>query len=170
MFWLWPYIVDTNPLLITLVAQFTAKATNSVKPIYFLWLIYCSINQLKSHMLFTCKKILFSNFRWKEIFASGNSGWGLTSAHSAPFYYAPEPCLFLLTKETQIVNAQTVMDVRIGMWLVRLSIHWHRVMPSQIVMEVSRNSRNICILSLKTKCFSAIHFFQTLIIIGFFID
>ena len=51
-------------LLVNVVAQFTAKTTNSVKVIYFLLLTFSSINKLKSHMLFTCKdfmQILFSD-------------------------------------------------------------------------------------------------------------
>ena len=45
------------------VAQFTAKTTNSEKAIYFLTLMPCSINRLKPHMLFSCK-----NFKRKKIF------------------------------------------------------------------------------------------------------
>ena len=33
----------------------TVKTTNSEKTIYFASLMSCSINKLKSHMLFTCK-------------------------------------------------------------------------------------------------------------------
>ena len=42
-------------LLVTAVVRLTAKTTNSEKAIYFLSLISCSINKLKSHILFTCK-------------------------------------------------------------------------------------------------------------------
>ena len=42
-------------LMVAGVAQFTAKTTNSKKDIYFLSLISCSINKLKSYILFTCK-------------------------------------------------------------------------------------------------------------------
>ena len=42
-------------LLVAGVTQFTAKTTNSEKVIYFLSLISCSINKLKSHILFICK-------------------------------------------------------------------------------------------------------------------
>ena len=72
----------------TVVARFTAKTTNSEKAIYFLSLMYCSINQLKSHMLFTCKSFMFSNFTWKKNFSS-RKGWGI----SAPsFLYGPVVC------------------------------------------------------------------------------
>ena len=37
------------------VTQFTAKTTNSEKDIYFLSLISCSINKLKSHILWIIK-------------------------------------------------------------------------------------------------------------------
>ena len=40
-------------MLVFAVAQFTAKTTNSEKT-YFLSLMSCSINKLKSLMLFTC--------------------------------------------------------------------------------------------------------------------
>ena len=42
-------------LLVTVVAQFTAKTTNSEKAAYFLSLIFCSMNKLKPHMLFSFK-------------------------------------------------------------------------------------------------------------------
>ena len=42
-------------LVVAGVTQFTAKTTNSEKVIYFLSLISCSINKLKSHILFICK-------------------------------------------------------------------------------------------------------------------
>ena len=63
-----------NSLLVTVIAQFTAKTTNSEKAIYFLPLTSSSINKLKSHLLFTCKNFMLSNFMWKKIFAPGNSG------------------------------------------------------------------------------------------------
>ena len=49
-------------LLVTVVAQFTAKTANSEKAIYFLSLTSCSINKLKSQMLFTYKNFMFSDF------------------------------------------------------------------------------------------------------------
>ena len=45
-----------------MVAQFTAKTRNPEKAIYFLSLISCSINKLKSRTLFTCKNFLLSDF------------------------------------------------------------------------------------------------------------
>ena len=47
-------VVDRNLLLVTVVAQFNDETTNSEKAIYFLSLMSCSINKVKSHMLFTC--------------------------------------------------------------------------------------------------------------------
>ena len=38
-----------------MVAEFTAKTTNSELAIYFLLLMSCSINKHKFHILFTCK-------------------------------------------------------------------------------------------------------------------
>ena len=42
-------------LMVAGVDQFTDKVTNSEKDIYFLSLIPCSKNKLKSQILFTCK-------------------------------------------------------------------------------------------------------------------
>ena len=42
-----------NLLLVTVVAHATAKAINSQKAIYYLSLMSCSMNKLKSHMSFT---------------------------------------------------------------------------------------------------------------------
>ena len=52
----------TKLFLVTMVAQFTAKIVNSERATYFLSLKSCSINKLWSHMLFTCKNLMFSNF------------------------------------------------------------------------------------------------------------
>ena len=50
--------------------------------------------------------------------------------------------LLLLRGGPQIVNTLTPRAVtRIGIWLARLSIHWHRVMLSPVVMKVSTNSK-----------------------------
>ena len=50
-----------NLLLVTVIAQFTAKMKNSEKSIYFLSFMSCSINKLKSHLFFTCKNSMFSD-------------------------------------------------------------------------------------------------------------
>ena len=55
-----------------MVAQFTAKTTNSKEAIYFLSLIYCSINKLKSNMLFNAKNWCFLILRGKIFFALQN--------------------------------------------------------------------------------------------------
>ena len=57
-----------------MIAEFTAKTTNSEKAISFLSLMFCSINKLQSHMLFTCKNFMVSDFTWKKNFAAENSG------------------------------------------------------------------------------------------------
>ena len=51
------------------VAQFTAKTTNSEKAIYFLTLMSCSINK-KSLTCYSHVKLLHG----KKIFTSGNGG------------------------------------------------------------------------------------------------
>ena len=57
-----------------MIAQFTAKTANSEKAIYFLSLMFCSINKLKSPMFFTCKNFMFPILRGKKNFAPGNGG------------------------------------------------------------------------------------------------
>ena len=73
-----------------MVTQFTAKTTHSRKAICFLSLMSCSINKLKSHMLFTCRNFMllwfydkFYDFTWKKMFAPGNGG-GRTNVPPAP--------------------------------------------------------------------------------------
>ena len=53
-----------------MVAQFTTKTANSKKAIYFLSLLYYSINKLKFHVLFTSKNFVFSDLAWKKRFCS----------------------------------------------------------------------------------------------------
>ena len=48
-------------MLVIVVVQFIAKTTNSEKTIYFLSLMHCSTNKLKSQMSFKCE-----NFKWKK--------------------------------------------------------------------------------------------------------
>ena len=48
-----------NSLLVIVVPQFRAKTRNSEKDIYFLSRISCSMNKLKSHVLFTCQNFVF---------------------------------------------------------------------------------------------------------------
>ena len=82
-----------NSLLLNVIAQFTAKTTNSEKAIYFLSLMSCSINKLKSQMFFTCKNFMFSDFTWKknillqEMVGGGGEGTGAPPAH--PFSLRP---------------------------------------------------------------------------------
>ena len=47
--------------MVTVVAQYTGKSTNWEKVIYFLSLMSCSINKLKSHIIFTCFLHVFLN-------------------------------------------------------------------------------------------------------------
>ena len=72
-----------------MIAQFTAKITNSEKAIYFLSLMPCSINTLSSlicssHVKISCFPIL----RGKKYFVPGNSR--VAGAPLAPFPYGPD--------------------------------------------------------------------------------
>ena len=62
----------TNSLLVTVIAQFTAKTTNSEKAIYFLSIMSFSINKLKSHLLFTCKNLCFIILCGKKVLLQKN--------------------------------------------------------------------------------------------------
>ena len=73
-------------LLVTVVAQFTAPFT-SEKAMYFLSLISCSINKLKSH-IFTCK-----SWKWWGGGGGGGGGGGPPRhppCPPPPFLYGPE--------------------------------------------------------------------------------
>ena len=65
-------------MLVTVVAQFTAKTTNSEKAIKFLPLMSCSINKQKFHMLFECKK---RNFLLQEMLEIAGGGGALALAN-----------------------------------------------------------------------------------------
>ena len=73
-------------MLVFEVAQFTNKTTSSEKAIYILSVMSCSINKLKSIMLFTCKNVMFSDFTRKHFFfAPGNDGgWGWRGVWAFP--------------------------------------------------------------------------------------
>ena len=69
-----------------MIAQFTAKTTNPEKALYFLSLMSCPVNKLKSQMFFKCKNFMFSDFTWKKIyFAPGNGGVGRGGAGVPPW-------------------------------------------------------------------------------------
>ena len=70
----------TNLLLVTVIAQFTDKITNSEKATYFLSLMSGSRNTLKSHMFFTFKYFMFSDFMWKNILLQEMVGGGQGAA------------------------------------------------------------------------------------------
>ena len=64
-------------MLVTVVAQFTVKTTNSEFAIYFLSFMSCSINRHKSHILFACKnftKILCLRLNMEKKIVPGNGG------------------------------------------------------------------------------------------------
>ena len=78
----------TNLLLVTVVAQFTAKTTNSEKTIYFLSLRSCSINKV-SHVIHTSKfydNFMFCDLRWKRNVCSWMWGRGWRPLPSLPLF------------------------------------------------------------------------------------
>ena len=89
------FLLNTKSLLVTVVAQFTAKTTNSEKAIYFLSLTSCSVNRPKSQILITCKDFILSDFTWKKTFCIRKwcVGWRPSPPpHPAlPFPYGPAP-------------------------------------------------------------------------------
>ena len=60
-----------NSLLVTVVAQFTAKTINSGKTIYFFSFKSCSINKHMSYVIHMQKQYFFG-FTWKKMFAQEN--------------------------------------------------------------------------------------------------
>ena len=60
-----------SSLLVTVLAQFTTKMTNSKKAIYFLWFMSYST---KSYMLSTSKRFVFSYFTYKKALVQKNGG------------------------------------------------------------------------------------------------
>ena len=86
-----------------MVAQFTAK-TNSVKAIYFLSLMSCSTNKLKSYLLFTWKNFRF--YKGKNNFAPENAG-GVGEGTGAPLPpHSLRPCTrFSIIKDMAVLFA-----------------------------------------------------------------
>ena len=74
--------------MLTVVAQFTAKMT-----VYFLSLMFCSVNKLKSHLLCTCTNFMLSNFTWKKNFVPRNGVGGGMGWTNTP--YLPTLCMAL---------------------------------------------------------------------------
>ena len=77
-----------------MIAQFTAKTTNSEKVIYLLSLMTCSINKLKHHKFFICKSFMFFQFYVKKKKSPENGGGGWKWA-LAP-YCPPFPTALIL--------------------------------------------------------------------------
>ena len=65
-----------NSLLVTVIAQFTARMTKWEKAVYFLSLMSCSISKFKSHMFFTCKTFMFRFYLGKNFAAENDEGAG----------------------------------------------------------------------------------------------
>ena len=58
----------------------------------------CSINKLKSHMLFTCKSFMFSDFRWKNFTPENvGGGGGVLATPAPPFLYGPDETILFCT-------------------------------------------------------------------------
>ena len=78
-------------MLVTVIAEFNAKTTNSEKAIYFLSLMSCSMDKLKSHMFFACKIFFFLILRGKKHFDPENGGGeGAGWRSPTPLSYSPE--------------------------------------------------------------------------------
>ena len=67
----------TNSLLVTLVAECYKETTNTEKAIYFLSLMSCSVNELKSQMFPHVKTMGFPILREKIFFCSNKWWWFL---------------------------------------------------------------------------------------------
>ena len=69
-----------------MIPQFTAKTTNLENAISLLSLMPCSMNELKSHWLFSCKYFMFSDIMCKENFYC-RKWWGANAIIILLFYY-----------------------------------------------------------------------------------
>ena len=99
-----------------LVAQFTAKTTNAEKAIYFLSIMSCSTNKLKSHRLFTCKSCMFSNLAQKLFFLLQKMvGEGGLTPTCTLFLYGTVYILTILTcpLETYVVRLHNLISINI---------------------------------------------------------
>ena len=99
-----------------LVAQFTAKTTNAEKAIYFLSIMSCSTNKLKSHRLFTCKSCMFSNLAQKLFFLLQKMvGEGGLTPTCTLFLYGPVYILTILTcpLEIYVVRLHNLISINI---------------------------------------------------------
>ena len=93
--------------MVTVIAQFTAKTTNSEKSIYFLSLMLCSINKLNCHMLFSCKNLFFQILREKKA-SPGNGGGPGAPLRSPPF------CTALLMKNLIFCTAFSKKTLKVN--------------------------------------------------------
>ena len=60
----------------------------------------CSITKLKSHMLFTCKSFMFSDFTWKNVTPENvgeGGGGGAGTPCPPPFLYGPDETILFCT-------------------------------------------------------------------------
>ena len=98
-----------------MVAQFIAKTINSKRPTYFLSLMSCSINKLKSHMLFTCKK--FSDLTWERKFSS-RKWWG--EGEGGDYLPPPGPPFSTVLMKSQFKNKSTQVSI---CWITNTNIN-----------------------------------------------
>ena len=99
-------------LLVTVIGQFTAKTTNSEKAVYFLSIMSCSINKLKSRKFFTCKNFVFRFYMEKKIFCS-RKWWergGGPSAPTAPPPLCLRPWLYIRKDPDNTLEMQFEID------------------------------------------------------------
>ena len=75
-------------MLVTVIAQFTAKVTNLEKAIYFLSIMSCSINKSSFKCSLHVKILCFPILLGKKIYSRKWRGTGATLPHP-PFPYSP---------------------------------------------------------------------------------
>ena len=92
-----------------MVAQFTAKMT-----VYFLSLMFFSVNKLKSHLLFACTNFMLSNFTWKKNFVpqNGVGGWGGITPPTHLLYV--RPCIKVAEVVKQPASTITTTEQKRG--------------------------------------------------------
>ena len=79
--------------------------TNSAKAIYFLSLMSCWINKLRSHMLYTCKNFMFSDFTWKK---------KICSRKCRTFPYDPVLSFWIVKKSWPFLIASLIPNILKG--------------------------------------------------------
>ena len=137
-----------------MINQFTPKITYSEKAIYFLSLMSCSINTLKSYMLFTCKSFMFSDFtRKKTYFPPGNDGRGLACAFPTALVYKDNYSSYvdLLAKDKLFtIHQRNIQSLAIELFKVKRNL-------SYVIMCNILKSRTITYNLRSQTDFASIH-------------